>query len=69
MQFKDAMRLKRDWGEKKCDHPGFEKEHYLGAQTGDYVCTQCGDSFPKNEYIEITEKRKNETVAEAEVWS
>ena len=66
MQLKDAMRLKSDSGEKECNHPDFEKERYLSAQTGDYVCTQCGESFLKKEYIEIIENRKYKAVVKAE---
>ena len=42
MQLKDAAQLRKDRGDEPCDHPNIEKEYYLGAQTGDYVCTSCG---------------------------
>lgn len=37
-----AARLRREWGDKPCDHPQIEKEYYLGSDTGDYVCIRCG---------------------------
>ena len=45
MQFDKANDLRKDWreaGNKPCDHPDTDKEYYLGAQTGDYICTTCG---------------------------
>jgi hypothetical protein len=42
MQNSKANRLQKAWGDKPCDHPHVEKEYYLGAATGDYVCTRCG---------------------------
>ena len=55
MQYEEAKRLKDAWGNKPCSHPSFEKEYYLGAQTLDYVCIQCGEAFTKQE-IETIEK-------------
>lgn len=45
MQNSAARELREEWevkGNKPCTHPHIEKEYYLGAQTGDYVCTTCG---------------------------
>jgi hypothetical protein len=42
VQMKEVIKLRKAWGDKPCDHPNFEKEYDLGAQTGDYVCTTCG---------------------------
>ena len=50
MQVSEALKVRRSWGSKACDHPGFEKEYYQNAPTGDYVCTQCGESFTTREY-------------------
>jgi len=44
MQFEDAMKLKKLWGDKPCNHPTLEKEYEMGAATGDYCCAQCGQS-------------------------
>ena len=40
-----AEYLRSIWGDKPCDHPTLDKEYYLGAQTGDYVCETCGACF------------------------
>ena len=57
MQFEKAKQKRKDWGDKTCDHPSIEKEYYLGAQTSDYVCTQCGAEFTKSEKDKIRESR------------
>jgi hypothetical protein len=57
MQASKAKRKRDDWGDKPCSHPSFAKEYILGAQTGDYVCTQCGQSFDKNERDQIEDNR------------
>lgn len=58
MQMEDAQRLRREWGDRLCAHPSFDKEYYLGAQTGDYVCEQCGEDFTADEVDEIERKRR-----------
>lgn len=58
MQAKKAANLRRAWGEKPCEHPAFEKEYILGAQTGDYICTQCGECFSPADRAELAEKIK-----------
>jgi hypothetical protein len=42
------------WRNKPCDHPGFSEEYYMGAQTGDFICNQCGKCFlpEEREWIE-----------------
>lgn len=44
MQQKKALELRKQWGDRPCDHPTLEKEYELGSATGDYVCTTCGES-------------------------
>ncbi|GAB4073247.1 hypothetical protein GCM10028778_08060 [Barrientosiimonas marina] len=44
MQMEKAEEIRKEWGNKPCEHPTITKEYYLGAQTGDYVCTQCGQT-------------------------
>ncbi len=44
LQSKEAEALRKAWGDKPCKHPNLEKEYYLGADTGDWVCTICGRS-------------------------
>lgn len=57
MQSRKADEIRKEWGDKECDHPEFDKEYYLGAQTGDYICTQCGRGFTEQEVKEIESKR------------
>lgn len=45
MQMDKAQALKKSWGDKPCGHPEIDREYCLGAQTGDYVCTTCGETF------------------------
>jgi hypothetical protein len=58
MQFKEANRLRDEWGSKPCNHPGIEKEYYWGAQTGDYVCTTCGKAFSSHQEWESSRSDK-----------
>ena len=66
MDYFKAEELRKLWGNKPCSHPKFEKETHLGwayveEKTGDYVCTQCGQDFTKNEYDKIiAERNKNQ---------
>lgn len=46
MQMNEATKLREAWaakGNPECAHPDISKEYHLGAQTGDKVCTTCGD--------------------------
>jgi hypothetical protein len=58
MQFTDAQHLRELWGDKPCDHPGYDKEYYLGADTMDKVCTQCGKVLGAEEIAEIKNRKK-----------
>lgn len=58
MQMSKAAELKNAWGDKPCSHPSFEKEYILGGQTGDYICSTCGETFMPDEYRRIKEERK-----------
>jgi transposase-like protein len=53
MQMEKAEQIRKVWGDKPCNHPNIEKEYYLGSQTDDYVCTQCGKTFTKEQYREL----------------
>ncbi len=57
MQAKEAEELRRNWGDKNCDHPAFAKEYDLGAQTGDYICKTCGKEVSRHQKLEIERKR------------
>ena len=43
MQFLEAEKKRKSWGDKPCNHPSWEAEYYLGSKTGDKVCTVCGN--------------------------
>jgi transposase-like protein len=45
MQMDRAAELRKNWAKKgnpPCKHEHIEKEYALGASTGDYVCSTCG---------------------------
>jgi hypothetical protein len=58
MEYNDAQKLKESWGNKPCDHPGFEKEYYVGAFLINWVCTQCGKEFTIAQKLELESERK-----------
>ena len=48
MQANKARRLREQWaakGNPPCDHPTLDKEYIEGFDTGDRVCTICGECF------------------------
>lgn len=48
MELSETQRLQREWkakGSPPCDHPRREKERIQGSDTGDKVCTTCGQEF------------------------
>ena len=50
MQMDKAVAIRTNWetkGSPPCSHPEVEKERYLGADTGDEVCTKCGTAGPR----------------------
>jgi len=53
VQMKDAENLQRTHQGAPCQHPKLDKEYYLGAQTGDYVCTKCGQEFSPAEAAKL----------------
>lgn len=59
MQMRKAAQLQKEWGDRDCDHPGFDKEQFGGTNTGDYVCTQCGRSFPPESVRKIKASKSN----------
>ncbi len=34
-------------GKPRCAHEDYDKEYYLGADTGDYACKTCGITWPR----------------------
>lgn len=57
MQAKRAASLRKEWGNKPCSHQRFDREYILGADTGDYVCITCGQTFTKQQKEEIESNR------------
>ncbi|MER5815475.1 hypothetical protein [Streptomyces californicus] len=48
MDPQETTRLQEAWkakGSPPCDHPNTVKERLNGMQTGDKVCTTCGQEF------------------------
>lgn len=64
MQAKKAAVLRATWGDKPCPHSAFSKEYDLGAQTGNYLCGQCGQSFSPRERREILDRATPRSSAE-----
>lgn len=68
MNTKKAEILRKTWGDKPCNHPSFEKETFpatyetggVETKTGDYVCSQCGECFTKEEMEQIILHHNNE---------
>lgn len=63
MNFKETERLIKEWGNKPCNHSNIEKETWIDSEgitvhNGDYVCTQCGQTFTETEYKELRNKQK-----------
>jgi hypothetical protein len=61
IQVQEAEQLREKWGDKPCDHPKFAREYYLGANTGDYVCTTCGRCFARQKMEELRLARSRDT--------
>lgn len=57
MQMDEASERRKEWGDKPCDHPQVVKEYFLGTNTGDFVCTQCGKSASSREYLEKEQQK------------
>jgi hypothetical protein len=63
MQMLKATEIRKSWGNKPCDHPHLAKEYHFGTATGDYICTQYGESgwdsdWPTKEKASKKEKDK-----------
>jgi hypothetical protein len=51
MQLGRVRRIQTEWenaGRPYCDHSHKDKEYDLGADTGDWVCLDCGVSWSRN---------------------
>jgi hypothetical protein len=58
MRMKKAQRLRTAWRNKPCNHPDYDRENYRGADTGDKVCTQCGQELSDEEVEKIRKKKQ-----------
>ena len=58
MQISVAERLRKNYGDRPCEHKSFEKEYYLGADTGDFICRTCGSAFTRDEMMKIEEAHR-----------
>ena len=45
MQRKKVLQIMKDWANKHCIHPYIEKEYHSGKETGNKVCTVCGQTI------------------------
>lgn len=47
-----GAQLRKEWAEKgdpPCEHLVLDKEYYLGADTGDLICTTCGEVWGRGD--------------------
>ena len=52
VQFADVLEIRRGWikrGRPPCDHGRLAGERYLGADTGDDACLDCGEEFSRSD--------------------
>jgi hypothetical protein len=61
MQFEKAIRRRKAWGDKPCNHPLIDKEQMLGGPTEDYVCVQCGKVINLREWEEGRKPNQHNT--------
>jgi hypothetical protein len=45
MQHSDGLDLRRQWGDKPCNHQQLEPEYFDDTPTGDFLCKDCGKVF------------------------
>ena len=64
MEYEEVKALREQWGGKPCDHPDFTDEILFGSKTGDFVCTQCGESFTKRQRDQLNRKGANPKLAQ-----
>jgi hypothetical protein len=58
MEYSTAQKVKKEWGDKPCDHPHIEREYYSGAFLTNYVCVECGMEFSIARKMEIDIERR-----------
>jgi len=60
IQNKEALKIAENWSGGDCPHDTVNKEYYLGAATGDYICSKCGASGSSRDWPEKERQRKSE---------
>jgi len=60
MQEERARALREAWGDEPCEHPDYAPLYYLGGNTGDYACTQCGDELTHDQIDLIRRRSQSE---------
>lgn len=56
IQYIEAQQLRKNWGNKPCEHKDWLKEYYNGTSTGDYICSQCGKAVYETKLEDIKNK-------------
>ena len=59
MDLEDAVRLKKEQGNKPCAHPLIDEETVFGSRTDDYRCISCGSRVDREEWLKKTRKMKS----------
>jgi hypothetical protein len=48
VQMSRLAEIRKEWkqlGNPQCDHASTDREYYLGTQTGDIGCLDCGETW------------------------
>ena len=48
--------------EEDCPHLNIAKEYFLGAQTGDFICLDCGLTSSSKTTFELLRKKKEQVL-------
>lgn len=57
MEHHDGLELRRNWGDRPCNHQQLALEFFDETPTGDYLCVTCGKVF---EAWEVEKTKRNE---------
>jgi hypothetical protein len=59
MEFYEAQKINKKWGNKPCEHIHLEKMYYGGAFLTVYACSECGREFTISEMLDMKESRRS----------
>jgi len=45
MQHSNGLELRKQWGDRPCEHSSLAAEFFEQLPTGDYLCRRCGKVF------------------------